>query len=923
MKRIWMVAALLTLIVSLSGCGETMPSEDLPGDDSANAAVTTEIPTETTEPVLYAPRSAQAYRWVNIEKVEQELKKAGFTKVERISIDDITSMSPIEDGAVESIEIDGNNSFEKDTHFSEESKVKVYFHNIPKLNPPLTPQQAQAFDYMNVGERYAKAGFICIQTEDIYDLKPGTDPQNEVMANGRKITSDAAIPFDSEIKIVGHFPYSEYTVKINVDFMGNLIFSKYGLNVTMDGKTLGELSHGQDGAYELKLREGSYTVIFTSQEDSEVQGEGKFQVSSDTEVNYEISCHSDHVRTELKSQKDLSSKTRITLPYGYGHYLRKDHEKVVEELKKQGFKRISAEETTKNIWKLSPVDSVVSVTIGGNENFERNETVSADAKVVVYYHVCDFKFEEQEVSVTEKENFEIPYAMTSEDSLGIISYVIDDEKIVQQNDEGGYTALVPGSTEIHAIAGGKVLSSCKVTVEEIIIPINKIILPSEELNLATGTTFRLDYTYEPAESNYTDVVIQISNSLIEQSEDGSYYSAQPGDSEISFMQDERVLAVCKVYAEDVAIEELTVGEIPAEILIGESADLNFTLQPENATNKGITAVSLKPNVAEISFDERGESVVHIKGLTAGEAEIVVKRPDGEEYKQTIVVKEILPEQLEITMKDPNTEIQVGTPIEFITKWTPEETSIKDLTWQSSNPNVIRFNEEGKPEAVGIGQATLTARHQSGKTATIALEVKPTPATEIKIGGGKMDEPFVKGKQLTFTATVLPENATDKTVTWSSSDTSVLTVNNQGVVTAVNEGEATITAACKNGVKTEFDCVVDPAPQKFSVTWSAYLVSNDHVGYNWSQHFAIGDGEHASGSTMTFDPGEKVSFALWIEENDSSPDSGGDGGEIEITEEVRKNGYSTEGEISVIEDGGRYSGCEAIWKYTIKMTPINW
>jgi len=92
----------------------------------------------------------------------------------------------------------------------------------------------------------------------------------------------------------------------------------------------------------------------------------------------------------------------------------------------------------------------------------------------------------------------------------------------------------------------------------------------------------------------------------------------------------------------------------------------------------------------------------------------------------------------------------------------------------------------------------------GKEATCAVTVEKKIISVTGITLNQNEATLIEGESLTLTATVAPDNATDKTVAWSSSNAAVATVDNNGVVTAVAEGTATITA--KAGDKSA-TCVV--------------------------------------------------------------------------------------------------------------------
>ena len=125
--------------------------------------------------------------------------------------------------------------------------------------------------------------------------------------------------------------------------------------------------------------------------------------------------------------------------------------------------------------------------------------------------------------------------------------------------------------------------------------------------------------------------------------------------------------------------------------------------------------------------------------------------------------------------------------------TPSDTT-DTVAWSSNKPEVATVDSTGKVTAVAPGEATITAKagEQSASCAVTVNEATPTPVPVASIELNKTALTLEVGKNETLTATVKPDNAEDKTVTWTSSDETVATVEN-GKVTAVKAGTATITA----------------------------------------------------------------------------------------------------------------------------------
>ena len=140
---------------------------------------------------------------------------------------------------------------------------------------------------------------------------------------------------------------------------------------------------------------------------------------------------------------------------------------------------------------------------------------------------------------------------------------------------------------------------------------------------------------------------------------------------------------------------------------------------------------------------------------------------------------------------------------------PENAKDKTVTWTSSDEAVASVTD-GVITAHEAGTATITAATSNGKTASCEITVYA------EAGSVMLDKEMAElteGETVTITATVLPENATNKAVAWSSSDENVATVKD-GVVTAVKAGNATITVTTVNGKTATCTITVKAAKNEF-------------------------------------------------------------------------------------------------------------
>ena len=161
---------------------------------------------------------------------------------------------------------------------------------------------------------------------------------------------------------------------------------------------------------------------------------------------------------------------------------------------------------------------------------------------------------------------------------------------------------------------------------------------------------------------------------------------------------------------------------------------------------------------------------------------------------------------------------------------PDNATNKKVTWSSNAPGVATVDSSGKVTAVAPGTATITVTTEDGnKTATCAVTV--TAAT-VPVTGVTLSQTQASlycnrtPNTLALTARVAPDNATNKAVNWTSSDSAVATVDQNGVVTAVAPGTAVITATAADGRGASASCTVTvssylpPANPNYRITVEA-------------------------------------------------------------------------------------------------------
>lgn len=185
--------------------------------------------------------------------------------------------------------------------------------------------------------------------------------------------------------------------------------------------------------------------------------------------------------------------------------------------------------------------------------------------------------------------------------------------------------------------------------------------------------------------------------------------------------------------------------------------------------------------------------------------VVFSTPEGldltfanSETTITVEVPEV-PTEVKVTITPSELTMAVGDEADLTAdvEVTPPTDDVQ-IKWSSSDESVATVDENGHVIAKGTGTVTITVTVTAGgttQTATATITVSAIPATEIRLNAE--DITLQVGQTYQLTATVLPENATDKTVTWSAdpADGAIATVSADGLVTAVAPGVITVTATC--------------------------------------------------------------------------------------------------------------------------------
>ncbi|MDD6928748.1 MAG: Ig-like domain-containing protein [Porphyromonas sp.] len=374
-----------------------------------------------------------------------------------------------------------------------------------------------------------------------------------------------------------------------------------------------------------------------------------------------------------------------------------------------------------------------------------------------------------------------------------LNWTVKDSSVASVDNNGNVTALKLGATEITVAAtdGSGVTSTVKVNVIPTMAESIAINTPTST-TLKAGESIKLNATVLPETTTDKSINWSTSDAAIATVDsEGNVIAVGVGTVEITATTSNGKTSTITLTIDPTLAESITLTPAMASILIGESISMVVSVSPATTTNKSVTWTSSNPEVA--SVDDSG----NVTGLDVGNVEITATTADGSSLKAVskISVNPILAQSVTIGY-DGQTNLYVGVKAQLSATVLPENTTDKSIAWRSLNPTVASVSETGLVTALAIGNVTITATTTNGQTAQIEFAVVPTPVSAITF-----DKTSVKLKateSVKIIATVVPEDATNKNINWTSSNNSVASVDAEGVVTAIAIGEAVITATATDG-----------------------------------------------------------------------------------------------------------------------------
>ena len=267
-----------------------------------------------------------------------------------------------------------------------------------------------------------------------------------------------------------------------------------------------------------------------------------------------------------------------------------------------------------------------------------------------------------------------------------------------------------------------------------------------------------------------------------------------------------ITAECKVVVKPRLVQAISLNATQKNLIIGDSFTLTATLSPENATNRNVIWKLVSGDAISLS----NTGVIQAKKV--GVALVRAEAADGSGITAEckVVVKPRLVQAISLNATQKN--LIIGDSFTLTATLSPENATNHNVIWKLVSGNAISLSNTGVIQAKKVGEALVRAEAAdgSGITAECKVAVKPRLVQSISLNATQKE--LIIGDSFTLTATLSPENATNRNVIWKLVSGDAITLSSDGVIQAKKVGEALVRAEAADGSGITAECKVVVKPR---------------------------------------------------------------------------------------------------------------
>ena len=424
-----------------------------------------------------------------------------------------------------------------------------------------------------------------------------------------------------------------------------------------------------------------------------------------------------------------------------------------------------------------------------------SSTASAMCNIFVMQPVTGIELNTTEITVRKGQVFWLnANCLPTDADDKSVTWSSNNEEICTVEQDGKVTAVEAGTTTIVAMSNDSgMLATCKVIVTQ---PVTGIKLNSSYQEMWVGSKYAIIPTVEPIDAENKNVTYFSSDESVASVDEYGVVTALKGGNTIIEVTTEEyhLTATCTIVVKEY-VSSITLSEHEKFLNVTETGTLTAVVETSTATNRGIIWSSSDDAICSVDKDG------NLSGNRVGNAVITATAADGSGVYDTCIVHVVNP-VTKITVEPDTVRMLVGDSYIVRAVVEPDNATIKDVDWSSSNESIAIVDEAGEIFALSTGKCKITATSKDGNNVKGSCWVYVTPVVNIsslKINSSEIY--MLSGKSRQLAVRVRPANNTDS-YDWYSTDTGIVTVNSNGVITTVGPGVADVVVeSTANGVSS--------------------------------------------------------------------------------------------------------------------------
>lgn len=322
------------------------------------------------------------------------------------------------------------------------------------------------------------------------------------------------------------------------------------------------------------------------------------------------------------------------------------------------------------------------------------------------------------------------------------------------------------------------------------IALTAIEVESEQIKVKVGESTIIKYNLIPANVTEQTVTITSLDPTIAEVSGIGVKAIKIGKTKIVISNAEKTIsASIDIEVLPIDAEGLVLNKKSIELFIGGRDTVTAVVNPPTTSDKTVLWESESPEIASVSKDG------HVLALKDGETRIFVS-VNNKAISDTVNVLVRPIAIAEIKLNKVSFSLKVDEEERLIATINPPNSTNSVLKWSSGNTAIATVDQTGLVKAKGVGVAIIKVSSPDGKI-TAQAEINVLPIRVSSIALDQQDLVLAIGSTMKVNATVLPANATDKTINWQTSNAAIFTVN-QGSIIALKKGIANLTVTAGNG-----------------------------------------------------------------------------------------------------------------------------